>query len=118
MKNLIINNTEEDEKAVIKMIKESKGRKLLVAIHSLEEDDTPVNFVPKDKHECIAMTEMAKTVAAILEEVVEIKTDIRSIMKNNKTIAQLKLYSEIQNDLKNLLPTGCEGTILFPIDDR
>jgi len=61
MSNVIIINTEDDEKAVIEMIKKAKGKKLLVAIHSLEDDDTPVSFEPKHKSECIGMLEMSKT---------------------------------------------------------
>lgn len=112
MKNIIIINTEDDEKAVIDMIKKAKGKKLLVSIHSLEDDDTPCDFVPRPKHECIDMVKMSETVAALLDEVTGMKNDIK-----NMRITQLNLYSEVQNDLKNLISKGYERTILFPTED-
>lgn len=114
MKNIIIIDSEDDEKFVIDMIKKAKGKKLLVSIHSLEDDDTPSNFVPRHKNECVDMVKMSETVAAIMNEVTGIKTDLKIV---RSSIAQLKLYTEIQKDLKNLTPRGYERTILFPIED-
>lgn len=112
MKNIMIVKSEEDEKAVIEMIKKAKGKKLLVSIHSLEEDDSLVDFVPRHKSECIDMIQMSKTVAALLNEMTGIRQDIK-----NFNITQLRVYSEVQNDLKNLVCKGYERTILFPIED-
>lgn len=111
MSNIFIVKSEDDEKAVINMIKKAKGKKLLVSIHSLEEDDTPVDFVPRHKNECISMVKMSETVSALLNEVHGMKTDLESMK-----ITQLRLYSKAQNDLKNLIPMGFEKTILFPLE--
>ena len=121
MSNVIIINTEDDEKAVIEMIKKAKGKKLLVAIHSLEDDDTPVSFEPKHKSECIGMLEMSKTIAAVMKEVTGMRSDIGNLRNGIgnlvSEITQLKLYDEYQKDLKKLKHIGHEKTILFPIND-
>ena len=101
MGNIIVINTEDDERKVIDMIKKAKGKKLLVAIHSLEEEDTPVSFIPKLKSECEALVKSCVTVAAIADECL-------------KEVYQVRAYTELQNDLKNLSPHGFEKTILFP----
>lgn len=113
MSNIFIVKSEDDEKAVINMIKKAKGKKLLVSIHSLEDDDTPCDFVPRHKNECIDMIKMSETVAALLNEVAGIRRDVKNI-----SITQLRLYSEVQNDLKNLVYKGYERTILFPIEEN
>lgn len=117
MKNIMIVKSEEDEKAVIEMIRKSKGKKLLVSIHSLEDDDTPCDFVPRHKNECIDMIKMAETVAAILDEVTGMKKDLKSLRNCFNNVSQLKLYTEAQKDLKNLVCKGYEGTILFPPEE-
>lgn len=114
MSNVIIINTEDDEKAVIEMIKKAKGKKLLVAIHSLEDDDTPVSFEPKHKSECIGMLDMSKTIAAVMKEVTGLRSDVTSLCTS---VRQLRLYDEYQKDLKKLKPIGYERTILFPINE-
>lgn len=111
MSNIFIVKSEDDEKAVINMIKKAKGKKLLVSIHSLEEDDTPVDFVPRHKNECIDMIKISETVVALLNEVTGMKQDIKSMAAK-----QLRLYTEAQNDLKNLVSKGYERTILFPLE--
>ena len=111
MSNIFIVKSEDDEKAVIIMIKKAKGKKLLVSIHSLEEDDTPVDFVPRHKNECIDMIKISETVVALLNEVTGMKQDIKSMAAK-----QLRLYTEAQNDLKNLVSKGYERTILFPLE--
>lgn len=112
MSNIFIVKSENDEKAVINMIKKAKGKKLLVSIHSLEEDDTPVDFVPRHKNECIDMIKMSETVVALLNEVTGMRQDVKSMAAK-----QLRLYTEVQNDLKNLVSKGYEKTILFPTED-
>lgn len=111
MGKVIVINTEDDEKKVIDMIKKAKGKKLLVAIHSLEEDNTPIQFLPKHKNECVTMLQNSATRAAVFEEM---ELDCFKFLEN---INQLRLYSEHQNDLKNLSPHGYERTIMFPSPD-
>lgn len=80
----------------IKMLKKSKGKKVLVAIQDLKADEA-VFFYPRAKSDCLVMIEEAETIASACDDFVK----------------QLRLFSEKQRDLVNIIPEGIQETILL-----
>ncbi len=80
----------------IEVLKKSKGKKVLVAIQDLNNDE-PVFFYPKLKSDCIVMIEEAETISSVSDDFVR----------------QLRLFSEKQRDLINIIPKGLQKTILL-----
>lgn len=80
----------------IEVLKKSKGRKVLVAIQDLQ-NDTPVSFSPKLKSDCLLMIKEAETISSACDDFVK----------------QLRLFSEKQRDLMNIIPEGIQKTILL-----
>lgn len=80
----------------IEVLKKSKGKKVLVAVQDLENDE-PALFYPRAKTDCMLMIKEAETIASACDDFVK----------------QLKLFSEKQRDLINVMPKGSEKTILF-----
>lgn len=80
----------------IEMLKKSKGKKVLVAVHDLKMEE-PALFYPKTKSDCLLMIKEAETIASACDDFVK----------------QLKLFSEKQRDLMNIIPEGYQRTILL-----
>lgn len=80
----------------IEMLRKSKGKKVLVAVQDLKMDE-PALFYPKTKADCLLMIKEAETIASACDDLVR----------------QLKLFSEKQRDLMNVLPEGFQRTILL-----
>lgn len=80
----------------IKMLKKSKGKKVLVAVQDLATDES-VLFCPQLKSECILMIKEAETIASACDDFVK----------------QLQLFSQKQRDLINIIPEGVRKTILL-----
>lgn len=80
----------------IDMLRKSKGGKVLVAIQDLKKEE-PVLFYPKTKTDCLVMIKEAETIASVCDDFVR----------------QLKLFTEKQKDLFNIIPEGLQKTILL-----
>lgn len=80
----------------IEMLKKSKGKKVLVAVQDLKTDEAAF-FYPKTKSDCLLMIKEAETIASACDNFVK----------------QLKLFSEEQRDLMNIIPKGSQRTILL-----
>ena len=80
----------------IEMLKKSKGKKVLVAVQDLKMEE-PALFYPKAKSDCLLMIREAETIASACDDFVR----------------QLRLFSEKQRDLINVIPEGLQKTILL-----
>lgn len=80
----------------IEILKKSKGKKVLVAVQDLKTEE-PALFYSRLKSDCLLMIEEAETIASACDDFVR----------------QLKLFSENQKDLMNIIPEGSQSTILL-----
>lgn len=80
----------------IEMLKKSKGKKVLVAVQDLN-DEKPALFYPQTKSDCLLMIREAETISSACDDFVR----------------QLRLFSEKQRDLMNIVPEGLQRTILL-----
>lgn len=80
----------------IDMLKKSKGKKVLVAVQDLKTEE-PALFYLRAKSDCLLMIKEAETIASACDDFVK----------------QLKLFSEKQRDLMDIMPKGCQKTILL-----
>ena len=74
----------------------NKNKKVLVAVQDLEDDNTDVIFVRKERSEYRTIFEDVQTVASICDDFVK----------------QLRLFTEKQN-IPNIEPHGYQKTILL-----
>lgn len=89
--NYIIEMTTEE---AIEVLKESKGKRVLVAIKDLENDEDAV-FYQKLKTDCEIMIKEAKTISSMCDDFVK----------------NVNLFTEKQKDLAK--PHGMQKTILL-----
>ncbi len=80
----------------IEVLKQSKGKKVLVAIQDLEKDESPM-FYPKLKTDCASLFEDVETTISVCDDFVK----------------QLRLFTERQRDIMNIEPHGIQKTILI-----
>lgn len=80
----------------IEVLKKSKGKKVMVAVQDLTNEE-PALFYPRAKTDCLLMIKEAETIASACDDFVR----------------QLKLFSEKQRDLINIIPEGLQKTILL-----
>ena len=91
-----MNYVEMTTEEAIEVLRNSKGKKVLVAIQDLESNEDAV-FCQKLKSECETMIKEAKTVSSICDDFVK----------------KLDLFTEKQRDLFNIKPHGFQKTILL-----
>lgn len=80
----------------IEVLKNAKGKKVLVAVQDLEKDESPM-FCPKLKTDCAALFEDVETTISACDDFVK----------------QLRLFTEKQRDIMNIEPHGIQKTILI-----
>lgn len=80
----------------IEVLKQSKGKKVLVAIQDLEKDESPM-FCPRLKTDCVSLFENVETTISVCDDFVK----------------QLRLFTEQQRDIMNIKPHGMQKTILI-----
>lgn len=80
----------------IEFLRQSKDKKVLVAIQDLESDE-PAFFYQRLKVECESMIFEAKTISSICDDFVK----------------KLDVFTEKQKDLMNIEPHGLQKTILL-----
>ena len=81
----------------IDVLRKSKGKKVLVAIQDLENDNEDVIFYQKLKSDCEIMKKEAQTVSSMCDDFVK----------------KLDVFTEKQKDLMNIEPHGIQKTILL-----
>ena len=91
-----MNYTEMTVDEAIEFLKLSKGKKVLVAIKNLE-DDEDVIFYPKSKVDCEEMIRDAQTIVTMCDDFVK----------------KLDLFTEQQKDLHDIQLKGFRQTILI-----
>lgn len=74
----------------------NKSKTVLVAVQDLESDEIP-EFVKKGKHECENIIMEAETIARVYDDFVN----------------QLRVFTEKQPDIRNIIPRGKLSTILL-----
>lgn len=92
-----MNYLEVTTEKAIEMLKESKGKRVLVATKNLEGGEDEVVFCAWLKSECEVMINEAKTISAMCDDFVK----------------KLDLYTEQQKDLYNIQQIGYQQTILL-----
>lgn len=85
-------------KEAIEMLKNSKGDKVLMAVHDLTDNDEDVVFSQKYKKEC--------------EEVIKEGRTITS-EKDDDYFKTLNVYTTEQKDIFNIKPKGLQSIILL-----
>ena len=75
----------------------NKNKRVLVAVQDLEDDNTDVIFVRKERSEYRTIFEDVQTVASICDDFVK----------------KLDVFTEKQRDLLNIKPHGLKKTILL-----
>lgn len=91
-----MNYVEMTTEEAIELLKKSKGKKVLVAIKDLENNDDAV-FYQKLKSDCEIMIKEAQTVSSMCDDFVK----------------KLDVFTEKQRDLFNVKPKGLKRTILL-----
>lgn len=74
----------------------NKSKTVLVAIQDLESEEMP-EFVKKSKHECENIIMKAESIARVYDDFVN----------------QLRVFTERQPDIRNIIPMGKLSTILL-----
>jgi hypothetical protein len=92
-----MNYVEMTTEEAIEVLRKSKGKKVLVAIKDLENDDDDAIFYQKLKSDCEIMIQEAQTVSSMCDDFVK----------------KLDLFTEKQRDLFNIKPIGLKKTILL-----
>ena len=80
----------------IKILRKCKNKTVRIAISNLEKDE-PSIFFPRVKCECEKMIEEAETIASVCDDFIK----------------QLRLFSEKQLDISNIVPKGNQKIILL-----
>ena len=80
----------------IEVLRKSKGKKVLVAIKDLENDEDAI-FYQKLKSDCEIMIKEAQTISSMCDDFVK----------------KLDVFSEKQKDLLDIKPYGTQQTILL-----
>lgn len=97
-KMFVMEISEETIESAIELLRKSKGKKALVAIQDLEDqDDDVVAFYPKLKSECEEIINEAATIASVCDGFVH----------------KLNTFTEKQRDLLDIQPKGKQSTILL-----
>lgn len=91
-----MNYVEMTTEEAIEVLRNSKGKKVLVAIQDLENNDDAI-FYQKLKSDCENMVREAQTVASFCDDFVK----------------KLDLFTEKQRDLFNIRPNGIRSTIVL-----
>ena len=91
-----MNYVEMTTEEAIEVLRKSKGKKVLVAIKDLENDDDAI-FYQKLKSDCEIMIQEAQTVSSMCDDFVK----------------KLDVFTERQRDLMNIQPYGLRKTILL-----
>lgn len=81
----------------IHVLKNSKGKRVLVAIQDLEAEEEICSFLPIRKNDCEGMIRDAETLISATSDFVK----------------QLRLFTEKQNDLENIRAVGYQKIILL-----
>uniref|UniRef100_UPI0004B02671 hypothetical protein n=1 Tax=Clostridium sp. 12(A) TaxID=1163671 RepID=UPI0004B02671 len=76
--------------------KGTKGKTVLVAVQDLEKDDV-VEFTKRNKDECVNIINEAETIARVYDDFIN----------------QLRVFTEKQSDIRNIVPRGKLSTILL-----
>ena len=80
----------------IEVLKQSKGKKVMIDVHDLTCDDVNEEFCFIVKNECNVMIQNAETIASIVDDFAK----------------SLRLFTEKQN-LRDIKPIGLERIILL-----
>ena len=91
-----MNYVEMTTDEAIEVLRKSKGKKVLVAIKDLENDDDAILY-QKLKSDCEIMIQEAQTVLSMCDDFVK----------------KLDVFTEKQRDLFNIKPIGSQKTILL-----
>jgi len=91
-----MNYVEMTTDEAIEVLRKSKGKKVLVAIKDLENDDDAILY-QKLKSECEVMIKEARTVSSICDDFVK----------------KLDLFTEKQRNFPDIKPNGLRQTILL-----
>lgn len=91
-----MNYVEMTTDEAIEVLRKSKGKKVLVAIKDLENDEDAV-FYQKLKSDCEIMIKEAQTISSLCDDFVK----------------QLRIFTEKQKDLRNIRMVGMQKTILL-----
>ena len=91
-----MNYVEMTTEEAIEVLRKSKGKKVLVAIKDLENDDDAILY-QKLKSDCEIMIQEAQTVLSMCDDFVK----------------KLDVFTEKQRDLFNIKPIGSQKTILL-----
>lgn len=91
-----MNYVEMTTEEAIEVLRKSKGKKVLVAIKDLENDDDAILY-QKLKSDCEIMIQEAQTVLSMCDDFVK----------------KLDVFTEKQRDLFNIKPIGLQKTILL-----
>ncbi|WP_313069886.1 hypothetical protein [Lacrimispora sp.] len=74
----------------------TKGKTVLVAVQDLEKDDV-VEFTKRNKDDCVNIICEAETIARVYDDFIN----------------QLRVFTEKQSDIRNIMPRGKLSTILL-----
>lgn len=91
-----MNYVEMTTEEAIEVLRKSKGKKVLVAIKDLKNDDDAILY-QKLKSDCEIMIQEAQTVLSMCDDFVK----------------KLDVFTEKQRDLFNIKPIGLQKTILL-----
>lgn len=91
-----MNYVEMTTEEAIEILRKSKGKKVLVAIKDLENDEDAILY-QKLKSDCEVIIQEAQTVSSICDDFVK----------------KLDVFTEKQRDLLNIKPHGLKKTILL-----
>lgn len=88
------------EMSIDEAVKYCKGKKVLVAIRDLENDEIS-SFAAKSSEECKLIIENSETVIRVCDDFIN----------------QLRAFSEKQKDIRNIRPVGMMSTFLIHDSD-
>lgn len=91
-----MNYVEMTTEEAIEVLRKSKGKRVLVAIKDLENEDDAI-FYQKFKEDCESMIKEAQTVSSMCDDFVN----------------KLDVFTKKQKDLINIEPHGLQKTILL-----
>lgn len=81
----------------IDILRKSKGDKVMVAVHDLENEEDDAEFVVENKKDCEPMIAAGETIASVIDDYVK----------------ELNVFSKKQIDLESITNIGVQKIILL-----